>query len=64
MTLKTGFDHVMVIREIRGYYDRWYIGRITWYNTQLGEYRVLFRDKSEDYITLNDIDGIQKILVD
>ena len=45
------FDHCMINREIRGYYDGWYIGRITWYNTKLGEYRVLFKDKSEDYIT-------------
>ena len=43
-------DHVMINPEIRRYYDRWYIGRITWYNTQFGEYRVLFREKFEDYI--------------
>ena len=58
------FDHCMINREIRGYYDGWYIGRITWYNTKLGEYRVLFKNKSEDYITLDDIDGLQIILVD
>ena len=35
-----------------------------WYNTKLTEYRVLYEDSSEDYITLDDINGIDMIFID
>ena len=34
-----------------------------WYNTKLDEYPVLYEDSSEDYITLDDINGIDMILI-
>ena len=34
-----------------------------WYNTKLDEYRVLYEDSSEDCITLDDINGIDMILI-
>ena len=34
-----------------------------WYNPKLDEYRVLYEDSSEDYITLDDINGIDMILI-
>ena len=64
MTLKTGF---FTMARLIGRF-----GAITTGGTlvelrgtkQLGECYVLFRDKSEDYTTLNDINGIQIVLVD
>ena len=35
-----------------------------WYNTKLDEYRVLYENSSEDYITLGDITGIGRHDVD
>jgi len=35
-----------------------------WYNTNLAEYRVLYKDSSEDYITMDDINGIDMIFID
>ena len=35
-----------------------------WCNTKLAEYRVLYEDSSEDYITLDDINGIDMIFID
>ena len=46
------------------YYDDWHTGEIMWYNTKQAEYRVLYEDSSEDYITLDDIDGIDIIFID
>ena len=34
-----------------------------WCNTKLAEYRVLYEDSSEDYITLDDINGIDMIFI-
>merc|ERR1711923_420105 len=38
-------------------------GTIQWFNSKLSEYNVLFEDGSEDYITTDDIDGVDIILV-
>ena len=35
-----------------------------WYNTKLAEYRVTYEDSSEDYITLEEINEIDMILID
>jgi len=32
-------------------------GTIIWYNTKLEELRVLYEDKSEDYLKLDDFNG-------
>ena len=57
------YDHVIINRKIRAFYDDWHTGEIMWYNTQLDEYRVLYEDSSEDFITLDDINGIDSILI-
>ena len=36
----------------------------TWYNTKLDECRVLYADKSEDYLKLDDFNGVDVILID
>ena len=40
----------------------WFDGTITWYNTQLGKLRVLFEDDSDDYISPEDINGVDVFL--
>ena len=37
-------------------------GTITWYNTQLGKLRVVFEDDSDDYISPEDINGVDVFL--
>ena len=58
------YDHAIINRKIRALYDDWHTGEIMWYNTKLAEYRVLYEDSSEDYITLDDINGIDMIFID
>ena len=45
-------------------YDEWHVGTITWYNVKLDECRVLYVDKSEDYLKLDDFNGVDVILLD
>lgn len=57
------YEHAIINRKIRAFYDDWHTGKIMWYNTKLNEYRVMYEDSSEDYITLHDINGIDMILI-
>ena len=45
-------------------YQERVIGRISWYNNNLDEYRVKFEDGTEDYINLDDENGIEMILLE
>ena len=59
------YDHVMLNRKIRVFYDnRWYQGTIEWYNSKIDQYQVLYPDGTNDYVELDDIDGIMVILED
>ncbi len=49
--------------EHHAFYDKWHTGTITWFNSKLKEYRVLFEDQSEESISLNDINGVDMILL-
>ena len=40
------------------------IGKITWYNKKFNEYRVEFEDGTDDYINLDDVNGVEIILLD
>jgi len=54
----------LVGEKIRGNYENgWHTGTIQWFNTDFLEYRVLFEDGSEDYISTDDIDGVDIVLV-
>ena len=55
-------NHIMVNKHVTALYDDWHTGIITWYNTKLDEYRVVFPDKSEDYFKLDDFNGVDVIL--
>ena len=56
----------MTNSKIRNFFEtlRSNIGTITWYNTKLDECRVLYADKSEDYLKLGDFNGVDVILID
>ena len=57
-------NHTLVNRTVNVCDDEWHIGTITWYNTKLDECRVLYADKSEDYLKLDDFNGVDVILID
>jgi len=58
------YNDKLVGEKIRGNYENgWHTGTIQWFNTDFLEYRVLFEDGSEDYISTDDIDGVDIVLV-
>ena len=36
-----------------------FTGTITWYNQPMEKLRVMFDDETEDYISVDDIDGVE-----
>ncbi len=58
------FDHELVGRTIKGCYENgWFTGVIQYFNDVLSEFKVLFQDGSVDFISLEDIDGVELILL-
>ena len=59
-------SHDLVGCKIRACYDDqcvWILGKITWYNTKTGKLRVYYEeDNSDDYITAEDINGVNMIM--
>ena len=59
-------DHNLVGCTIKAFYPDevgWYMGKITWYATMLGKLRVFYEeDESDDYISPDEINGIDIIL--
>ena len=51
-------------RRVKVLYQEWEIGSISCYNKKLNEYRVEFEDGTEDYIKLDDVNGIEMILLE
>ena len=59
------FNHTLVVRRVKGLYDNgWFVGRICWFNNQMGKLRVVYDDDTDDYIDPDDIDGVELILID
>ena len=58
------YKHPLKNRRIKILYQQWAIGRISWYNKKLDEYRVEFEDGTEDYINLDDVNGAEMILLE
>ena len=55
----------MLNRKIRAFYvNGWHQGTIEWYNSKIDQYQVLSPDGTNDYVELDDIDGIMVILED
>ena len=57
------FHHALESRHVKIMYDKWHIGIITWYNSKLDKYRVVVDDKSEDYISIDDINEADTVLL-
>ena len=55
--------HPLKNRKLKILYDKWEIGKITWYNKKFNEYRVKFEDGTDDYINLDDVNGVEIILL-
>ena len=57
------YKHPLVNRNVTVFYDEWHVGTITWYNKKLDECRVFYEvDNSEDYLKLDDFNGVDVIL--
>ena len=56
-------DHIVdsfVGLKIKALYKNgWFVGKINYYNKLPEEYYVLYEDDTEDYISLDDIDGVE-----
>ena len=45
------------------YENEWFIGDIMYFNTAIEEYKVVYSDRTSDYIRKDDFDGVQIILL-
>ena len=58
-------DDELCGRKLKALYQNgWFTGVIEYYDTNINQYRVVYSDESEDYIGIEDIDGIEIILID
>ena len=58
-------DDELCGRKVKALYPNgWSTGIIEYFNTNMNKYRVNYPDKSDDYIGVEDIDGIEVVLFD
>ena len=58
------YSHSYVGRMIKAIYDNgWFTGNITWYNKKMQKLRVLYEDETDDYLSLDEIDGVEIYLL-
>ena len=51
-------------RKLKALYDNgWVTGTIQYINTALGEYNVAFDDGTDDYFSMEDVDGVEMMLL-
>ena len=51
--------------KLKGLYENgWFTGKIQYFNEKMGRYRVLYDDNSEDYIGIEEIEGVELVLLD
>ena len=59
------YDDELCGRTVNGLYaDGWTTGVIEYFNTTMNKYHVNYSDHTEDYIGVEDIDGVEIVLVD
>ena len=59
-------NHNLVGCTIKIFYDdmgEWFEGLITWFNRKMNKMRLYFPDDSEDYISEDDINGMDILLL-
>ena len=53
----------LVGRKVTALYENgWFTGIIVYFNRELKEYKVDYADKTPDYLSYNDFDGVEVIL--
>ena len=58
------FTDANVGEKVKALYENgWFIGHIRYFNTVLKKNKVAYLDKTSDYLTINDFDGILVILL-
>ena len=58
-------DDELCGRQIKALYENgWFMGQIQYFNKTLAKYRVTYSDDSEGYIGIDDIDGVEIMLLD
>ena len=58
------FEHENVGKKIKALYDNgWHIGEIKYFSNDLQEYKIYYPDGSVDYISPEDIDGLEVFFV-
>ena len=58
------FTDALVEKKVKALYENgWFIGGIKYFNTVLKEYKVAYPVKTSDYLTIDDFDGIQVLLL-
>ena len=55
-------NDALVGKKVKALYEKgWFIGDIKYFNTLLKKYKLVYPDKTSDYLTIDDFDGIQVI---
>ncbi len=59
------YDDELCERKLEALYSNgWFTGKIQYYNNSQNKYRVVFSDGTEDYIGVEEIDGVEIKLLD
>ena len=65
LEIDRSYDDELCERKRKALYDdAWLIGKIKYRNEIMTKYRVIHSDGSEDYISVEDIDGVEIMLID
>lgn len=57
-------DDELIGREIKALYENgWYKGEIRYFNSRIGKYKVRFNDGDEDFVGIDEIDGVEVVLL-
>ena len=58
--LDRNFEHQLVRNKFKVHYDYgWFTGVASWFNFELQKLRLSFDDGSDDYISVDQVDGIE-----
>ena len=58
-------DDELCGRQIKALYENgWFMGQIEYFNKTLAKYRVMYSGDNEDYIGIDDIGGVEIMLLD
>ena len=59
------YDDKLCERKLKPLHDNaWFLRNIEYYNETMSKYRLIYSDGSEDFIKVEDIDGVEIMLID